>query len=347
MNNSAKHTDRASSLRRLVLAMAMGFGICPALADMAAPETNPTPWTGGSGTSSNNGSGGGGGNQNTDGATWSGSIPSAGGGSTITPTSPSRTALPDTDPIIPVGSLSAFPTIVQAGTHPTLTWSIQYPETVRDLIAIHEGGDISTLRDVTMQVRVLGASFQAGFNRWGKPIWLWLRGDVRTTGTGNFVRIFEGSQRNVNPSRIYYHEDLKQGDVVQFRARGFTGATWLPFRATGGNEPRVSVLVNGDRPPDYAAAYGQENIASFLRPYLDSAGFIRIGPKDVIVLFELANVEPGSPFFDMQDLVLLATFGYARGNNGHGNNLDGVDSSNPGNGGPAYDPSGDFDDEMK
>ena len=27
-------------------------------------------------------------------------------------------------PLIPSGNLSAFPTIVQAGTHPTLTWDV-------------------------------------------------------------------------------------------------------------------------------------------------------------------------------------------------------------------------------
>ena len=41
--------------------------------------------------------------------------------------------------------------------------------------------------------------------------------------------------------------------------------------------------------------------------------------------------------------------GSGNGNNGHGNNLDGVDSSNPGEGGGGptggVDPSGDYDDE--
>jgi hypothetical protein len=36
-------------------------------------------------------------------------------------------------PLIPSGNLSAFPTIVQAGTHPTLTWNVTLPESVDDV----------------------------------------------------------------------------------------------------------------------------------------------------------------------------------------------------------------------
>ena len=35
-----------------------------------------------------------------------------------------------TIPTQPVGDLSAYPTIVQTGTKPTLTWGIVYPSTV-------------------------------------------------------------------------------------------------------------------------------------------------------------------------------------------------------------------------
>jgi hypothetical protein len=39
-----------------------------------------------------------------------------------------------------------------------------------------------------------------------------------------------------------------------------------------------------------------------------------------------------NPGYDLQDMVILVTFkSKAKTNNGHGNNLDGIDSSNPGN----------------
>ena len=43
-----------------------------------------------------------------------------------------------TDPEIPVGSLTAFPVVVQPGTRPTLTWNISYPSIVKDYITIED-----------------------------------------------------------------------------------------------------------------------------------------------------------------------------------------------------------------
>ena len=37
-------------------------------------------------------------------------------------------------PVMPVGTLSAFPTIVQAGTHPQLTWNVTLPAAVLDVV---------------------------------------------------------------------------------------------------------------------------------------------------------------------------------------------------------------------
>ena len=52
----------------------------------------------------------------------------------------------------------------------------------------------------------------------------------------------------------------------------------------------------------------------------------------MIFLFELDASNPTQGSFDQQDLVVLASFkSCPKTNNGHGNNLDGIDSSNPGN----------------
>ena len=71
----------------------------------------------------------------------------------------------------------------------------------------------------------------------------------------------------------------------------------------------------------------------------------------VIVLMELGSTTHHSSCFDYVDQVLLVSFSSKHPNNGHGNNLDGVDSSNPGkgSGGPngAIDPSAGVDDEAK
>ena len=64
-------------------------------------------------------------------------------------------------PQIPVGSLSAYPTIVQTGTHPTLTWSVTVPEAVEDIVDIEGPGTLVPKRDVIMDVRILGAGVTA------------------------------------------------------------------------------------------------------------------------------------------------------------------------------------------
>ncbi len=68
---------------------------------------------------------------------------------------------------------------------------------------------------------------------------------------------------------------------------------------------------------------------------------------------DVINIPPIIPKKDlkMRVRVLGGSFQQAKSNNGHGNNIDGVDSSNPGKGkgGPngQTDPSGTFDDEKK
>ena len=82
-------------------------------------------------------------------------------------------------------------------------------------------------------------------------------------------------------------------------------------------------------PPTSSPLYQQPTIEDFIRQYLDGEGRIKIGPRDVIYLMELTHTNKQEGGFDLQDLALLVTF-KVFGNNGHGNNVDGVDSSNPG-----------------
>jgi secreted trypsin-like serine protease len=75
-------------------------------------------------------------------------------------------------------------------------------------------------------------------------------------------------------------------------------------------------------------------LESFIKPYLTATNKVQIGPMDVIVFMELThtNSQKSDPGYDLQDMVLLVTFkSKAKTNNGHGNNIDGIDSSNPGN----------------
>ncbi len=86
-----------------------------------------------------------------------------------------------------------------------------------------------------------------------------------------------------------------------------------------------------------------------MAPYLDGGGKIKIGPLDSIIMMELTQPESNTndKGYNLQDMVLLMTV-KPKGNNGHGNNIDGVDTSNPGNA-PfmKYDTNAAIDDEKK
>ena len=256
------------------------------------------------------------------------------------------------EPLIPVGNLDAFPTLVQTGTHPTLTWDIQYPESSPDILVVDPDDDtVIPLTDLCMEVRVLGASYQIGWKK-RKPVWGWVQAEVRVGGSGApWNRFFYDTQEHVKPSQTYIAGAVPTGQYIDVRARAYDGSGWKPWRTTGVITENVIALVNGQTPPSTIPAFSQGNIESFLQPYLDGGGRINIGPKDVIYLIELGQTDTTSSGFDLQDLVLLVSFDYCKNNNGHGNNWDGVDVSNPGQGGGgptgADDPSGDIDDEIR
>ncbi|MEZ5434456.1 MAG: hypothetical protein R3F31_25480 [Verrucomicrobiales bacterium] len=63
-----------------------------------------------------------------------------------------------------------------------------------------------------------------------------------------------------------------------------------------------------DTPPTTTPLYQQPTLESFLRPYLDDNGNIKIGPMDVIYLMELTHTDRNNGGFDLQDLVILVTF---------------------------------------
>ena len=96
-----------------------------------------------------------------------------------------------------------------------------------------------------------------------------------------------------------------------------------------------------------ALANGQP--AGFMTQFIDDDDKADIGPREILYLFELQPDDPGSAGFDLQDMAIVVSS--AKNNNGHGNNFDGVDVSNPGqgSGGPngGVDESGSIDDEGK
>ncbi|MGC4016082.1 MAG: hypothetical protein QM755_16385 [Luteolibacter sp.] len=206
------------------------------------------------------------------------------------------------DPAIPVGSLTAFPTVVQTGTHPTLTWGITYPSIVQDVVTITPPGVLTPKQDIYIDVRVLGASVATSTAYY--PVEAQVKYD-----TGAWTRIFYDKQTKVNPSTIVYTRLAAKNKTINFGGRYYYNNAWSTFyNTTQTSTNQVVALVNGDTPPSTLPDYNQPTIESFLKPYLDSTGKIKIGPMDVIYLFELTHTDTRDSGFDLQDLCLLVTF---------------------------------------
>jgi hypothetical protein len=212
------------------------------------------------------------------------------------------------NPSIPVGSLTAYPTIVQTGTKPTLTWSITYPSQVTTIVTVASNGTITPLRDLYLDLRVLGAQIGDGSS------WYMVEAYRKVENATSFTRFFRGKQTDVNPSTIYFTQLVHQARAIDIQGRVATSnstnpSSWQAYYSTGTTTNNVRALVNGDSPPSYVPAFAnQSTIKSSLSSYLDASGKIKIGPLDVIFIFELWGTATNQSYFDMQDLVVLATF---------------------------------------
>lgn len=264
--------------------------------------------------------------------------------------SPSHAAAPTTIPSVPVGIMSAYPTVVQTGTKPTLTWNILYPSKVSNVAEINPPGSITiTDKNIYVSVQPIGTGITACDATQGTtPLYT----DARMSVNGAaYFQIFYGIQADVTPAYSLYIKKMSTGDTLNFSGRYVRNGAWSPLYTTLSSNFQIVALVSGQTPPTRFSLYQSSALASYLRPYLDASGKVNIGPLSVLIMMELGATNHSANCFDYQDMVLLVSFATKHPNNGHGNNLDGVDCSNPGqgHGGPngMVDPSGGVDDEIK
>jgi hypothetical protein len=138
-----------------------------------------------------------------------------------------------------------------------------------------------------------------------KTEWAPTEGQIKV-GSGSYNRFFYNTQPLVNPNTILYTNTVNANVPLNFAGRyNWDGWSDLYTSSSGRN---VVALINGDTPPTTVPLYQQPTIEDFIKPYLDSAGKIKIGPKDVIYLFELTHTNPNDGGFDLQDLAVLVTF---------------------------------------
>ncbi len=251
------------------------------------------------------------------------------------------------DPLIPVGSLSAYPTIVRTGTYPTLTWAVTYSTDFKGGVNRDPDGTMTTKEELQIDIAIVGASNQVGTTSGGNPVYGQIESNVRVGSSSSYTTFFQDVQTVIDPTVSYFTQVVPASTVIDFRARESTGSTWLTYRSTETLTSNVITLINGETPPSTVT----KKVESYLAPFLTNSGTVKLGPMEVLVLYELNETTTSKPGFTNQDLVVLVTFSRPKNNNGHGNNLDGVDVSNPGQGGGGpnggIDPSGIVDDEGK
>lgn len=196
----------------------------------------------------------------------------------------------------PRGTLNVDKDIVRVGTNAQLDWQVIYPSNVHNMVDVKTPGRVVPKQPVNMKVRVLGVAFQAGSNQLPVDAYMSLNGS-------SWSQFFYGRSADVNPEQVVVNMHAQQGDTLDFGARGWNDL-WLPFHSTQTEDPYVTVLSNGNSAPNY----DQGTITNFLKPYVDASGKVRIGPRDLIVLWECSTAAPGTAAFDMQDLAILITF---------------------------------------
>ena len=238
-----------------------------------------------------------------------------------------------TFPAYPSGWLSAYPSIVQTGTKPTLTWGINYPSIVEDYVTITPPATITTDEEVDCEIRILGAGVTVSSSN--SNSYSFVPTEARLSyNDGSYTQIFYGTNHDVNPDQVVWSMTIPKNKKLKFGGRYYYNRSWGPWFHSDSGGDNVRVLVNGSTPPSNVPEYNAPSLESFIKPYLTPNNTVAIGPMDVIVFMELTHYDSqkSDPGYDLQDMVILVTFkSRAKTNNGHGNNLDGIDSSNPGN----------------
>ena len=213
-----------------------------------------------------------------------------------------------TNPSIPTGSLTAFPTIVQTGTKPTLTWGINYPSVVEDFVTVTPPATVTPKENLICDIRILGAGVTTQDSR-GNIVFIRTAGKLRYNGSTTWNTIFDG----VNTDTIVQQQGIiKTYSVTKLKPMYFGGQyyynnAWSTFYTSLSGD-NVRTLVNGSTPPPNIPDYNAPSLESFVRPYLDASGKVKIGPMDVIVFMELTHTDKSNIGYDLQDLVMLITF---------------------------------------
>lgn len=250
-------------------------------------------------------------------------------------------------PTLPAGILSATPQVVQTGTYPTLSWYIAYPSSVGDVAVVTPPASIELTEPNTyVDVRAVGIGVTEAVPSGSKES---IPAELRISVDGsNYSQLIYGNNSVVDPTHSLFTKKVNKGTTINFGGRYVKDGAWTEFYTGKNPNFQIVALADGDKIPTSFDLQQSGKMAEYVKPYVNSDGTVKVGPMSLLVMAEFGGSDRNHSSFDYQDAVFLMNFS-PKNNNGHGNNIDGVDSSNPGggSGGPngAVDPSGNIDDE--
>jgi len=214
-----------------------------------------------------------------------------------------------TTPTVPIGWLTSSTNLVRAGKTTGLKWNITYPSTVTDYISVTGTSTVVPKETIDMEVRVLGAGVTSSNSNGTNLTFVPTEACISVAG-GDYKRIFYGSNPSVQPDKVVFSASLKPSQAIKFGGRYYYNNSWSTFYSSSSGTNNVRTLVNGQTPPTTYPLYTAPSLESFLKPFLDGAGKVKIGPMDVIVFMELTHTDAqvNNQGYDLQDMVLLVTF---------------------------------------
>jgi len=236
------------------------------------------------------------------------------------------------DPYLPVGRLNVSKMLVRTGVKPLLSWEIEYPKTTMDIIDLELEGGVTIKESTLVQIRVVGMGSSnnghgnnldgvdvsnPGDGTGGANGEVDLSGSYddevnsasfkMQTGDGAWIELIGGDATKINPNEDLYSWIAKPGETIDFTAQIATEAgVGNTVQWSTENNSAVVGLTTGDQFP---SIYQGAEIGSFLSSYVNEDQTIILGPREIICLFELGSNDPGSESYDMQDLVVVVTFG--------------------------------------
>jgi hypothetical protein len=190
--------------------------------------------------------------------------------------------------------------------------------TLPDSWTLDPNGTVTTAQPLTMSVRYLGGDIVCGNPSYPIPTF----GSV-TLKTGNAAPVT--TNLNMTPGVDTLFPNVAANTAMTISGKGVgnsgsgacNGSTYGPYSST--NTTQVRSLKNGDNVPPVKGYLGQASIDAYLtsastnpatgRPIVNTTTRkIDLAANQVIYLFELGVTDPSSAAFDIQDMVVLATF---------------------------------------